>query len=286
MGIREVKALELRNLVVYIEQEKFTPENYECQMAYLGQIMPSFEQVLFLKHDNMASLFLMENMAESICLTTSPELAKQMQGLGMAVLGFQIEKDEMLQASYVVLGLEQVTYDDFLRVFQRFHGIPWHILETKRCQIREFGMDDLDALYALYEQPHVTDFIEPLYAYAQEREYEQNYIERIYGFYGFGMWLVFEKETGRLIGRAGLEYREPCEEGEVELGYLIAPSHWQKGYATEVCQAILTYAKEELSMERIVSHVHLKNDASRHLLEKLGFLGEQKEDEWIYSYDL
>ena len=286
MGIREVKALELRNLVVYIEQEKFTPENYECQMAYLGQIMPSFEQVLFLKHDNMASLFLMENMAESICLTTSPELAKQMQGLGMAVLGFQIEKDEMLQASYVVLGLEQVTYDDFLRVFQRFHGIPWHILETKRCQIREFGMDDLDALYALYEQPHVTDFIEPLYAYAQEREYEQNYIERIYGFYGFGMWLVFEKETGRLIGRAGLEYREPCEEGEVELGYLIAPSYWQKGYATEVCQAILSYAKEELSMERIVSHVHLKNDASRHLLEKLGFFGEQKEDEWIYSYDL
>ena len=228
----------------------------------------------------------MENMAESICLTTSPELAKQMQGLGMAVLGFQIEKDEMLQASYVVLGLEQVTYDDFLRVFQRFHGIPWHILETKRCQIREFGMDDLDALYALYEQPHVTDFIEPLYAYAQEREYEQNYIERIYGFYGFGMWLVFEKETGRLIGRAGLEYREPCEEGEVELGYLIAPSHWHKGYATEVCQAIITYAKEELSMERIVSHVHLKNDASRHLLEKLGFSGEQKEDEWIYSYDL
>ena len=286
MGIREVKALELRNLVVYIEQEKFTPENYEYQMAYLGQIMPSFEQVLFLKHDNMASLFLMENMAESICLTTSPELAKQMQGLGMAVLGFQIEKDEMLQASYVVLGLEQVTYDDFLRVFQRFHGIPWHILETKRCQIREFGMDDLDALYALYEQPHVTDFIEPLYAYAQEREYEQNYIERIYGFYGFGMWLVFEKETGKLIGRAGLEYREPCEEGEVELGYLSAPSHWQKGYATEVCQAILSYAKEELSMERIVSHVHLKNDASRHLLEKLGFFGEQKEDEWIYSYDL
>lgn len=286
MGIREVRTLDLRNLVIYMEQEKFTPENYERQMAYLKQIMPSFEQVLFFKLDNMASLFLMENMAESICLTTSPELAKQMQGLGMAVLGFQIEKDEMLQASYVVLGLEQVTYDDFLRVFQRFHGIPWHILETKRCQIREFGMDDLDALYALYEQPHVTDFIEPLYAYAQEREYEQNYIERIYGFYGFGMWLVFEKETGRLIGRAGLEYREPCEEGEVELGYLIAPSHWHKGYAAEVCQAIITYAKEELSMERIVSHVHLKNDASRHLLEKLGFSGEQKEDEWIYSYDL
>ena len=234
----------------------------------------------------MADLFGLEDMAATICLTTSPDMAKQIQGLGIAVLGFQAEEDEMMLANYVVLSLEQVTYRDFVRVFERHHGIPWHILETKRCRVREFGMDDLDALYALYAQPHVTDFIEPLYAYAQEREYEKNYIERIYGFYGFGMWLVFEKETGQLIGRAGLEYREPCEEGEVEMGYLIAPSHWRKGYATEVCQAILTYAKEELGMEKIVSHVHLKNDASRHLLEKLGFSGEQKEDEWIYSYSL
>ena len=45
---------------------------------------------------------------------------------------------------------------------------------------------------------------------------------------------------------------------EVELGYLIAPSHWQKGYATEVCQQFFPMQKEELSMERIVSHVHLK----------------------------
>lgn len=281
-----MKTLTLKNLVVYIEKEKFTPQNYARQMAYLKENTPFFQKVIFLEPGNVADLFGLEDMAATICLTTSPDMAKQIQGLGIAVLGFQAEEDEMMLANYVVLSLEQVTYRDFVRVFERHHGIPWHILETKRCRVREFGMDDLDALYALYAQPHVTDFIEPLYAYAQEREYEKNYIERIYGFYGFGMWLVFEKETGQLIGRAGLEYREPCEEGEVEMGYLIAPSHWRKGYATEVCQAILTYAKEELGMEKIVSHVHLKNDASRHLLEKLGFSGEQKEDEWIYSYSL
>lgn len=281
-----MKTLILKNLVVYIEKEKFTPQNYARQMAYLKENTPFFQKVIFLEPGNVADLFGLEDMAATICLTTSPDMAKQIQGLGIAVLGFQAEEDEMMLANYVVLSLEQVTYRDFVRVFERHHGIPWHILETKRCRVREFGMDDLDALYALYAQPHVTDFIEPLYAYAQEREYEKNYIERIYGFYGFGMWLVFEKETGQLIGRAGLEYREPCEEGEVEMGYLIAPSHWRKGYATEVCQAILTYAKEELGMEKIVSHVHLKNDASRHLLEKLGFSGEQKEDEWIYSYSL
>ena len=68
-------------------------------------------------------------------------------------------------------------------------------LKQRDARSREFGMDDLSYLVAaLYAQPHVTDFIELPYAYAQEREYEQNYIERIYGFCGFGMWLVFEKK--------------------------------------------------------------------------------------------
>ena len=147
-------------------------------------------------------------------------------------------------------------------------------------------MDDLDDLFALYAKPHVTDFIEPLYEYEQERLYEETYIERIYGFYGFGMWLVFEKDSGKLIGRAGLEYREPCREGEAELGYLITPEHWRKGYATEFCQAILSYAKDELGMERIISHVDEKNLASRQFLKKMGFQGKQMPDEWIYSYNL
>ena len=195
-----MKTLTLKNLVVYIEKEKFTPQNYARQMAYLKENTPFFQKVIFLEPGNVADLFGLEDMAATICLTTSPDMAKQIQGLGIAVLGFQAEEDEMMLANYVVLSLEQVTYRDFVCVFERHHGIPWHILETKRCRVREFGMDDLDALYALYAKPHVTDFIEPLYAYAQEREYEKNYIERIYGFYGFGMWLVFEKETGQLIG--------------------------------------------------------------------------------------
>ena len=281
-----MKTLTLKNLVVYIEKEKFTPQNFERQMAYLQENTPFFQKVVFLEPENAAGLFDLSDMAETICLTTSPDMAKQMQGLGIAVLGFQAEEDEMMQANYVVLSLEQVTYRDFVRVFERYHGIPWQILETKRCRLREFCMDDLDDLFALYAKPHVTDFIEPLYEYEQERLYEETYIERIYGFYGFGMWLVFEKDSGKLIGRAGLEYREPCREGEAELGYLITPEHWRKGYATEVCQAILSYAKDELGMERIISHVDERNLASRQFLGKMGFQGKQMPDEWIYSYNL
>lgn len=68
----------------------------------------------------------------------------------------------------------------------------------------------------------------------------------MYGYYGYGMWLVFDKASGELIGRAGLEHREFPDAVELELGYLIDPDRQGQGLATEVCQAILAFAREEL----------------------------------------
>ena len=42
-----MKTLTLKNLVVYIEKEKFTPQNYERQMAYLKENTPFFQKVVF-----------------------------------------------------------------------------------------------------------------------------------------------------------------------------------------------------------------------------------------------
>ncbi len=209
-----------------------------------------------------------------------------MLGLGIAVLGFCAYEMEMFVADYVVLSLEQVTYMDFDRAYKRHHGIPWDILETKRTYIREFCMEDFEDLCNLYAKDHVTDFIEPLYPRQQELDYQQTYIEKIYGFYGFGMWLVFDKETNKLIGRAGIEYREPCEEGQVELGYVIDPDFQGRGYATEVCKAIISYTRDVLEMKSILCRVNVANDVSKHLLENLGFEKSVKKDEEIFELSL
>ena len=52
-----MKTLTLKNLVVYIEKEKFTPQNYERQMAYLQENTPFFQKVVFLEPENVAGLF-------------------------------------------------------------------------------------------------------------------------------------------------------------------------------------------------------------------------------------
>ena len=72
-------------------------------------------------------------------------------------------------------------------------------------------------------------------------------------------------------GRAGLEHREFPDAVELELGYLIDPDRQGQGLATEVCQAILAFAREELDFPRVNALTDQKNVASVALLQKLGF---------------
>ena len=132
-------------------------------------------------------------------------------------------------------------------------------------------MDDLDALFELYGDGEIDKYTDSLYPYEEEKEFQRAYIENMYRYFGYGLWLVFSKETGRLIGRAGLEHREYHEEIELELGYIIGSKYQGQGLATEVCQAILEYAKENTGFERINALVEDGNDASIRLAEKLGF---------------
>lgn len=179
-------------------------------------------------------------------------------------------KDIFLQADMVVEGFEEVDSTFLQRVYERHYHIPWTILETKRCIVRELELSDLDELFAMYAEPGMTDYMEGLFEYEEELQYQRDYIKYMYGFYGYGMWLVFEKKIGTLIGRAGLEHQEKLN-GEMELGYAIRTSFQHQGYAYEVCQAIVEYAKEELQTPLLHCLIEKGNNISEKLAQKLGF---------------
>lgn len=167
-------------------------------------------------------------------------------------------------------GFEEIDLEFLIHVYERHHGLPWTILTTERCVVREFSMDYLDDLFELYAGEGMTDYIEPLYPYEQEKEYQEAYIRNMYGFYGYGMWIVCDKENGKMIGRAGLEHREELD-GEMELGYAIGVPYQRQGYATEVCEAILKYAYKELEQTSLCCLIGEGNRISEHLAQKLGF---------------
>ncbi|MBR5565573.1 MAG: GNAT family N-acetyltransferase [Roseburia sp.] len=215
------------------------------------------------------------NTTKNVELERNTEEYEAGTGANGGSTGEVASSQEFPQVDIIVEGFEEVDYDFFEKIYQRHHNLPWTILETEHLIVRELMLSDIDALFELYSYEGMTDYMEGLYPYEEEYEYQKAYIENMYRFFGYGMWLVFEKETGRLVGRAGVEHREELE-GELELGYAIGTPWQGKGYATEVCKGILVYVREELGFEEICSLVEYKNTASVHLLEKLGFVLEKE----------
>lgn len=199
-------------------------------------------------------------------------LGKELGIATMAYMNPAIPNQSYSGVDMLVEGFDEIDVDFLEKVWQRYHHIPWTILETERCIVRELSLDDLDALFALYEDEVITKYTDSLYPYEEEKEFQRAYIENMYRYFGYGLWLVFSKETGALIGRAGLEHREYHEEIELELGYIIGTKYQGQGYATEVCKAILEYAKENTGFARINALIDAENVVSERLAEKLGFV--------------
>lgn len=208
--------------------------------------------------------------ADYIWILSSKQQKQIADSLGIASVG-----EPQCGTRYAVESLAELDIEYLERVRRRYNHIPWDIGETDRCLIRELSLSDLPALYELYAKPGMTDYVEPLYDYKTELEYQKAYIENMYGFYEYGMWLVFSKETGKLIGRAGLEHDE--------LGYMIAPELQNLGYATEVCRFIINYARENTDFEELYCRIDERNTASVRLAKKLGFTNSGHVDEDIHA---
>ena len=199
-------------------------------------------------------------------------LGKELGIATMAYVNPDFPNQSYSGVDMIVEGFEEVDADFLEKVYQRYHRIPWTILETDRCVIRELTLDDLDELFELYGDGEIDKYTDPLYPYEEEKEFQRAYIENMYRYFGYGMWLVFSKETSALIGRAGLEHREYHEEIELELGYIIGTRYQGQGLATEICEAILNYAKENTGFERINTLIEDGNVPSEKLTRKLGFV--------------
>lgn len=145
-------------------------------------------------------------------------------------------------------------------------------LETKRLIIREMTAEDFEYYFSICHQKEIHPYLSHITT-NRDVEYARfvSYIQMVYGFYGFGLWGIFKKDTDTLIGQAGLECQIIDEESEIMLSYFLDRRYWSCGYATEACQKIMAYAREELEFDRITAVIAPDNTASIHLAKKLGF---------------
>ncbi len=210
---------------------------------------------------------------EYVILTDEASVAiecSEQQQPYLFLLTEQNKQERLPTGAYCIESMEDISEDYLKKVYQRAKGLPWDILETDRLLIREITVEDVPRLYELYAEESITRYMEPLFpTRQQEEEYTRDYIKNIYHFYGYGMWLIVLKESGEVIGRAGLEYKEGLE--GLELGFMLGKEYQHEGYAFEACRAILDYARVELEQSDVYAVAHEENRESIALCERLGF---------------
>ncbi len=107
--------------------------------------------------------------------------------------------------------------------------------ETKRLIIREIAKSEAEEAAAL-----LTLFGEHK-GESYSKEMVEAYVDLAYGFYGYGYWGLYEKESNELIGIAG--FREgSCP---LEVGYCIRSDKSNRGYATEAVKSLMEFAEED-----------------------------------------
>ncbi len=266
----------MKSLHVFIEKEEVATDLKKRIPEICVHMLPEQFWITGINKEELAGLGL-SDWKESLYLTDNPAFASLLSGRDYPVLAYIHDgnRDKSFgNVKYVIEGFEDVDKGYFVRVWQRLVGEPWHILDTKRCSIRETTVEDLDAFYELYSVPAITEYMENLFTDRdEERAYIETYAKTVYEFYGYGMWTVTLKETGEVIGRAGISMREGFE--DPELGFMIGEPWQRKGLATEVCKKILGYAVTELGFSRVIAFVEPGNQHSIGLLRKLGFVYEE-----------
>jgi len=82
-----------------------------------------------------------------------------------------------------------------------------------------------------------------------------------------GPYLIFEKDSGVLMGSTGLEAETQFR---ATTGYILSKNQWGKGYATETLRAIVDVARLA-QFQRLYAYCHYQHRNSAHVMEKCGF---------------
>lgn len=256
-----------------------------------------------------------KNTGDTLVITSKESIAKECKERGIAVIGVEKENEKIWSADFVVD--DESVIDDRLKalVFARHTGTAFTAFETDRLKAVEIDEASRGEVLAFIEdlvnedksksdeekhscgtstcdlcefkdtvcKSHKNRIFTFDKGFLTDEEYLKAYIENQYAFYGFGMWRLIHKETGKLIGLASLN----IERGEVlTMGYAIAKDERRTGFAYEACLGVLDYAKDSGFMQ-IFLRISKTNDISVKLAKKLGFMElNEEEADCIFYKDL
>jgi len=149
------------------------------------------------------------------------------------------------------------------------------VLETERLLLRQMSAEDAEFVFELVNEPAFIRNIgdKGVRNLNDARDYILNGPIASYAKNGFGLYCVEMKQTGETIGMCGLLKRDALD--DVDIGFAFLEKFRGCGYGTESASAVMEHARRALGIQRIVAITSPDNDASIHVLEKIGLRFEK-----------
>lgn len=135
-------------------------------------------------------------------------------------------------------------------------------IETERTVLRWFQPNDVDSTLAFLGNAEVMHFS---LSGPYNRKKCEGFIDWCLGRYelkGYGLFAVTLKKSREVIGYCGFYDQQIDGSDEVELGYRLHPSFWNKGIGTEVALATQNYGITELDFDHLISIIEAENVGS------------------------
>ena len=158
-------------------------------------------------------------------------------------------------------------------------------LRGKRVRLRGPTVGDTDDLFALFSDPEVMRYWSR--APMCERGEAEGLIGEILDAFSkreLLNWVIVGTDD-RVIGTTTL-FRFDPRHRRAEVGYALRSDHWGQGLASEAVSLAIDWALRTLDLHRVEADIDPRNDASRRVLERLGFRSEGVLREHFFVGDL
>jgi len=149
---------------------------------------------------------------------------------------------------------------------------------SERLIFSHYTESDFDDYYRLVSNADVMKMVTGRPHLEQEaRERLAKMLKINQEFPKIGHYKVTLRFDGDFVGHSKLMM---TERNEAELGYLLMPEHWGKGFGSEIAKTLVNLAKQMDEIQNVIAIIDPENVASKKILERQGFLWDYN-DEYI-----
>ncbi len=147
-------------------------------------------------------------------------------------------------------------------------------LETERTILDLLTTEDLPEMEIMAREEDTFKYLKKFSSMSAEAytQFLQTKLDQIRDRVGYH-WAVRSKSDGRWIGAVNLNRIGGTT--RLQIGAQLKRDYWGQGYASELLARLVRFGIDELKLPAVYGVFEKENNASRRLLEKLGFVFEK-----------